>query len=135
VVSVSVRGALCARSREISCLPTRVGMLALCTRQFQHAAHRHVLIEPLSNLVVKDSHATCALACFGLLLHLLSQNTRNRIAMMAGEFSNLDIGPAFLLEASKWLTVPCNVASSLPPQYFDTVEHTSVMPYFKPERC
>ncbi len=92
-------------------------MIPIRSRQLQHAGHRQILVEPLGNLGVKDRYRAAPVARFRLLLYVLTQHTGDGIAVMSGELGNLDIRPAFLLEASKWLTVPYSVASSLPPQY------------------
>ncbi len=49
-----------------------VGMIRVGTSSFQHTDQRDILIEPLSNLSVKDRHGTGPLAGFRFLLHLLA---------------------------------------------------------------
>ena len=65
-----------------------------------------MLLEPLCDLGLKDRYGTAAIARLRLFIHLFSQHSCNRVAVVTGKFGDLDIGPAFLLEASKSLTVP-----------------------------
>ena len=58
------------------------------------------------NLGVVDRYGSDTLKGFECLLNVFAQHPRDGITMMTGEFGNLDIGPAFVLEASKSLIVP-----------------------------
>src|SRR5207245_3652166 len=78
--------------------PAAVGMLPIRSRQFKHAADWKLLFEPLSNLGIKHRHRAAPVACFRLLLYFFSQHPRNRIPVVTGKFSDLDIGPAFLFQ-------------------------------------
>ena len=78
--------------------PAAVGMFLICSRQFQHARDRQLLVEPLGNLRIKHRHRTAPVARFGLLLYFFSQHTRYRVPMMTGKFRDLDISPAFLFQ-------------------------------------
>ncbi len=73
-------------------------MFLICSRQFQHARDRQLLVEPLGNLRIKDRHRAAPVARFRVLLYFFSQHPRNRVPVVTGKFRNLDIGPAFLFQ-------------------------------------
>ncbi len=73
-------------------------MIPIRSRQLQHAGHRQILVEPLSNLGVKDRDRAAPIARFRLLLHVLAQHPCNRVPVVTSKFGNLDIGPALLFQ-------------------------------------
>jgi len=73
-------------------------MIRVCASSFQHTDHRDILVEPLSNLSVKDRNSAGTLSGFRFLLHLFASDAGNGVAVMASKFSDLDITPAFLFQ-------------------------------------
>jgi hypothetical protein len=73
-------------------------MLSICSCQLEHADHRDILVKPAADLGIIDGDRTDTLTWLWVLVHLFAQHTGNRIAMMSGEFGDLDIGPAFVFQ-------------------------------------
>jgi hypothetical protein len=73
-------------------------MLSIRSRQFQHAGHWQILVEPLGNLSIKYRHRTAPITRFRELVDVFWQHTRNRVPVVTGTFRDLHIGPAFLFQ-------------------------------------
>ncbi len=74
-----------------------VGMVRVLAGEFKHALDREFLLEPGTDLVGEDGDGALALAVRRLLVDGFPQHARNGVAVMAEQFRNLDVGPAFLL--------------------------------------
>src|SRR5581483_9609127 len=75
----------------------RVGMLLICTYQFEHALDWHLFVEPLLNLSLIDGDGAFPLPRLWFLVYSFFEHTSNCITMMSGKISNLNVGPALLL--------------------------------------
>jgi len=73
-------------------------MFCIRSRQFKHAAHQQILVEPVRYLRIKYCHRTAASARLRLLVYLFSQHTRDGVSVVTSKFCDLDIAPAFLFQ-------------------------------------
>jgi hypothetical protein len=73
-------------------------MFHIRSRQFKHAAHQEILVEPVRYLGIKHCHCTTPLARFRLFVYVFSQHPRDRVPVVTGKFCDLDIGPALVFQ-------------------------------------
>jgi len=75
-----------------------VRLVRVRARQFEHAPHAQALVEPAPDARLERRDLRRALARRRFLVERLAQDLGHRVAVVADELADLDVGPALLLE-------------------------------------